>query len=346
MKGRYSGSHMTIYGSVLPGAAGIARSAALTESLTERARYKIKVYDWWREHDRNTSLTARHFGFSRMTLYRWLQRFQKQGIIGFNEYSRRPKHTRTPITPWSTVKRTVELRCQYPAWSKHKITALLKREGIIVSTSTIGRILKRKGLIDRKKSAKRKRAALHPKTRFPRGLCISKPGDMIQIDTKYIMLPGGRKYYQFTAIDVLSKQRVLRVYSSQSSRNGALFLKECLASFPFQVKAIQTDNGAPFLKEFERLCTELDLPHYFTYPRSPKQNSYVEISHGADEREFYQQGNTHILLPAMQREIQKWQDIWNTIRPHEALGQLTPQEYLLKLQTNTLPTRNVIVLQT
>lgn len=169
---------------------------------------------------------------------------------------------------------------------------------------------------------------------------------MVQIDTKYIMLPGGRKYYQFTAIDVLSKQRVLRVYSSQSSKNGALFLKECLASFPFQVKAIQTDNGSPFLKEFEKLCKELHLPHYFIYPRSPKQNSYVEISHGADEREFYQQGNTYILLPVMQREIQKWQDIWNTIRPHEALGQITPQEYLLKLQTNTLPTRNVIVLQT
>lgn len=337
---------MTIYGSVLPGAAGIAGSAIMTESLTARARYKVKVYDWWRAHGENASLTARHFGLGRMTLYRWLQRFQRQGIIGFNEYSRRPKNVRKPTISWNTVRRTMEFRHQYPAWSKHKIRVLLKREGIIVSTSTVGRILKRKGLIDKKKSAKRKKAALHPRVRFPRGLRISEPGDMVQIDTKYIMLPGGRKYYQFTAIDVLSKQRVLRVYSSQSSRNGALFLKECLASFPFQIKAIQTDNGSPFLKEFERACEQKKLPHYFIYPRSPKQNSYVEISHGADEREFYQQGNTHILLPVMQREIQKWQDIWNTIRPHEALGQLTPQEYLLKLQTNTLPTRNVIVLQT
>lgn len=337
---------MTIYGSILPGVTSIARSSFLTDSLTERARCKIKIYDWWKAHEKNSSLTARHFGIGRMTLYRWLQRFTKQGITGFNEYSRRPKNLRKPTTSWNVVKRTVELRNQYPAWSKHKIKVLLGREGIRVSTSTVGRILKRKRLINPKASKKRRKAALRPRARFPRGLRISEAGDMIQIDTKYIMLPGGRKYYQFTAIDVLSKRRVLRVYPSQSSRNGALFLKECLAFFPFLVKAVQTDNGAPFLKDFDRLCKELGLLHYFIHPRTPKENTYVEISHGADEREFYQQGNVYSLLPVMQRKIQEWENVWNTVRPHEALGQLTPEEYLAKLQTNKLPTRNVIVLQT
>ena len=337
---------MTIYGSILPGAAFLARSSFLTDSLTERAKHKIKIYDWWRAHGKNRSLTARHFGIGRMTLYRWLQRFSKHGITGFNERSKRPKNLRKPTTPWLVVQRTVELRNQYPAWSKHKIRVLLKREGIVVSTSTVGRILKRKGLIDKRKSRRRRNAALRPKARFPRGLRISEAGDMVQMDTKYIMLPGGRKYYQFTAIDVLSKQRVLRVYPSQSSRNGALFLKECLASFPFAVKAVQTDNGAPFLKEFDKLCKELGMLHYFIHPKTPKENTYVEISHGADEREFYQQGNVYSLLPVMQRKIMQWERVWNTIRPHEALGQLTPEEYLAKIQTSTLPTRNVIVLQT
>jgi transposase InsO family protein len=336
---------MTIYGSVLPGARSIALGSWKTDHLTEQARYRIKVYDWWKDHGKNSSLTARHFGIGRVTLYRWLCRFRKQGITGFNEYSRRPKHVRKPTTPWNVVKRTVELRQQYPAWSKHKIRVLLKREGIIVSTSTVGRILKRTGLINPKASKRRKKAALCPRARFPRGLRIHEPGDMIQMDTKYIMLPGGRRYYQFTTIDVLSKRRVLRVYPSQSSRNGALFLQECLSAFPFPVKAVQTDNGAPFLKEFEKLCKELGLPHYFIYPRCPKENTYVEISHGADEREFYQQGNTYSLLPVMQRKIREWEHIWNTVRPHEALGQLTPEEYLTKPQTSVLPTRDVIILQ-
>jgi putative transposase len=337
---------MTIYGSVLPKARSIALGAWRTERLTQQAKRRVKVFDWWKAHGKNASLAARHFGLSRMTLHRWFKRFKKQGITGFNEHSRRPKNVRNPTTPWSVVVRTVELRRRYPAWSKHKIRALLLREGILVSVSTVGRILKRKGFINKKASKKRRKAALRPKARFPKGLSISCPGDMVQLDTKHIMLPGGRKYYQFTAIDVLTKQRVLRVYASQSSRNGRKFLEECLRSFPFQVKAVQTDNGAPFLKEFDKRCKELGLPHYFTYPRSPKQNTYVEISHGADEREFYQQGNAYSLLPVMQRKIKEWEDVWNTIRPHESLNQLTPQEYLAKLQTSVLPTRNVIILQT
>jgi len=346
MKGKYNGRHMTIYGTILSGARTIAWSSALTDKLTEKAKQRIKILDWHKSHGENCSLTARHFGIGRMTLHRWLERFKKLGVIGLNEQSRKPKQCRRPTTSWPVMARIVELRKKYPAWSKHKLASILKREGLVASASTVGRILKRKGLIDKKISKKKRRSALHPKARFPKGLRINCEGQMIQMDTKYIMLAGGHKFYQFTAIDVLGKRRVLRVYSSQSSRNGALFLKECIASFPFPVLAIQTDNGAPFQKEFDKLCKELNLPHYFTYPRSPKQNTYVEISHGADEREFYQQGNVCSILSEMQKSIIEWENVWNNFRPHEALGQLTPNEYSNKLKICGLPTKNVIVLQT
>lgn len=336
---------MTIYATLLPGARSIAWSSALTDKLTEQAKQRMKILDWHKTHGKNASLTARHFGIGRMTLFRWQKRFQKFGLLGLNESSRKPKRTRKPTTSWPIVARILELRKQYPAWSKHKLAAILKREGLMVSESTVGRILKRKGLIDKKISQKKRRSALHPRLRFPKGFRIHCEGQMVQMDTKYIMLAGGRKFYQFTAIDVLSKQRVLRVYSSQSSRNGALFLKECFASFPFGILAVQTDNGAPFLKEFDALCKKLNLPHYFIYPRHPKENTYVEISHEADEREFYQNGKASSLLPVMRQNMREWQDIWNTFRPHEALGQITPVEFSQKITLQGLPTKNVIVLQ-
>jgi putative transposase len=336
---------MTIYGTLLPGARAIARSSALTDKLTEQAKQRIKILDWHKAYGKNSSLTARHFGIGRMTLFRWQKRVEKFGLLGLNESSRKPKHSRTPVTPWPVVARIVELRKQYPAWSKHKLAAIMKREGLPCSASTTGRILKRRGLIDKKVSKKKRKSALSPRMRFPKGLRIYCEGQMIQIDTKYIMLVGGRKFYQFTAIDVLSKQRVLRVYASQSSRNGALFLKECLASFPFPILNVQTDNGAPFLKEFDALCKKLNLPHYFIYPRHPKENTYVEISHGADEREFYQNGKVSSLLPVMQANMQEWQDVWNTFRPHEALGQITPAEFSQRIKLQGLPTKQVVILQ-
>ena len=146
MKGRYSGRPMTIYGTILPGAVSIARSSFLTDKLTEQAKQRIKVFDWHKAHGNNSSLTARHFGIGRMTLFRWQKRIDKLGLLGLNESSRKPKRLRLPITPWSIVARIVALRKQYPAWSKHKLAAILKREGLVVSESTVGRILKRKGM--------------------------------------------------------------------------------------------------------------------------------------------------------------------------------------------------------
>ncbi len=344
MKGRY-GSRMTIYGSILPGAALVAR----LPSASPKAKHRLRTVDWHQKHGQNLSLTARRFGIQRLTLRRWIKRARLAGVTGLNDRSRRPKHFRQPATPWETVRDIVELRKQYPAWSKYKLRVLLTDQGVLVSASTIGRILKKKGLINHKASQKRRKAALHPRTRFPRGLKISNPGDLIQMDTKYIMLANGYKLYQFTAIDVLTKIRVLRVYQSQSSRNGKHFLQTCLKQFPFTIRAVQTDNGAPFLKEFDRFCKQISLVHYFIYPRSPKQNTYVEISHGADQREFYEQGNkvvSYDQYPLMQTRILGWQKVWNEVRPHQALNYLTPRSYLKKWQTGRLPTKDVITLQT
>lgn len=343
--GRYASGRMTTYGYVLPQAALVARSALKAGNLTKRARVKLKILDWHRQHGKNLSLTARRFGIQRLTLRTWVKKIQQFGPAGLNDRSHRPKRLRQPTTSWEIMMKVVALRKQYPAWSKYKIAVLLKAQGIQASASTVGRILKRRGLVHHKVSAKRRAAALHPKARFPRGLRISGPGDLIQIDTKYLV-NSEKKLFQFTAIDVLTKLRVLRIFSSQSSRNGATFLEICLKEFLFPIRAVQTDNGAPFLKEFEKLCREKQLTHYFIYPRTPKQNTYVENSHGSDEREFYRQGKLCADETLMQKRILEWQGVWNKVRPHEALNYLTPMQYFQKWQTSRLPTKDTITLQT
>ncbi len=78
--------------------------------------------------------------------------------------------------------------------------------------------------------------------------------------------------------------------------------------------------------------------------RQLQQNSYVEISHGANEREFCRQGNVCSSLAVMQQKIIKWAEIWNYFRPHQALSQLTPAEYSARLKIKGLPTRDIIIL--
>lgn len=337
---------MTIYGTVLPGAVGIARSAFLAGNLSAKAKGRLKVLDWHRTHGENISLTARRFGVHRRLLRNWRDRLKRMGPRGLEDLSKRPRRVRRPTTSPETTLAIVALRKIHPAWSKHKIVVLLKKNGVIVSASTVGRVLKRRGLIDVKKSMRRKRAALHPRMRFPRGMKISSPGDMVQMDTKHVMLPGGKRHYQFTAIDVLTKRRILELYPSESSKNGKAFLMLCLKQFPFPVKAVQTDNGSPFLKKFMEACEEIVLPHYLTHPRTPKENTYVEISHGCDKREFYAQGNIFINFNVMKAKLKQWEKVWNEVRPHQALNYLTPNEYYEKWEHDRLPTKDVITLQT
>ena len=149
--------------------------------------------------------------------------------------------------------------------------------------------------------------------------------------------------YQFTAIDVLTKLRVLYIHPSPSSRNGAAFLIQCLRQFPFAIKAVQTDNGGEFLGSFQKLCEQKELPQFFIHPRQAQENSYVERSHGTDEREFYQRGNLRQTLPSMRRRINKWwETIYNEVKPHEAIN----MQYLDSWQAGRMLTKDVITLQT
>jgi len=125
MKGRYTGRSMTTYGTIIPGAAAIARLALRMDNISERAKEKLKIIDWHNKHGNNISLTGRHFGVQRSTLRIWLKKVKQQGPAGLNDISHRPKHLRCPTTKWEIVAAVVNLRKQYPAWSKHKLQIIL-----------------------------------------------------------------------------------------------------------------------------------------------------------------------------------------------------------------------------
>jgi len=338
---------MTVYGYILPGAISIVRLASRTMGLSKKAGNRLKILDWHRSHGNNISLTCRHFGIQRRILREWIKRFKLLGAVGLNDRSRRPKRVRQPTTTREIESDIITVRKEHPCWSKYKIYAhIKKKKAMTISVSTVGRILKRRGLIDKKISAKKSKAALSPKKRYPRDLMIKEAGNLVQIDTKYVTGIGGKKVYQWTAIDVLTKQRVLWASTRLSSRQGKEFLKICRQEFQFEVRAIQTDNGREFLKEFAAYSKQEGITHYFIEPHSPKQNSYVERSHRTDDDEFYSQGNTFFNLKSFLPRLKKWQEEYNTIRPHQSLNYLTPYEYFQKCNAQKIQTKDIIHLQT
>ena len=302
-------------------------------SLSPAARRRLKWIDFYHAHNHNARLTCRHFAISTRTFYKWLHRFNPRDLSSLEDQSRRPKRIRSSPLPQETIAKVIALRKQFPAWSKYKIAVLLKQQHhISLSPSTIGRIIKKHNLFPPKPRKKYLRRLKRKRERPPRALYKASPGSLVQMDTKHLRFSDGTKVYQFTAIDTCTRTRVLRAYSTASSKSAQRFLDEVRRALPFPIQNINTDNGSEFLGFFDQACTG-KTPHFFSYPHSPKQNAILERSHKTDDDEFY-----HLLeeepenTEDLNQNLQRWERVYNTLRPHASLGYLTPASYLAKLK--------------
>jgi len=332
---------MQVYGSILPGAATLARllpqlaaEGRAEVTLSRGAQCRLKVICWHENHGRNVTRTADHFGYSRPTIYAWLKRYKRAGPKGLEDRSRRPHNLRKAT--WSTdlERRVLALREQYPRWGKDKLVVLLRREGLVVSTSMAGRILKHlkdtgqliEPLPERRKSRK------HPPRpyaiRKPKGYLAKEPGDLVEVDTVDLRPLPGVILKHFTARDVVSRWDVLGVYTRATANCAAQFLEAILARSPNPVKAIQVDGGSEFKADFEALCQARGIPIFVLPPRSPKLNGCVERANRTHREEFYEVYDLEWTVSGLRPDLLRWERIYNAVRPHQALGYLTPEQYI------------------
>lgn len=171
----------------------------------------------------------------------------------------------------------------------------------------------------------------------------------MEIDIKYV--PGrikGKRYYQFTAIDCASRWRHLKIYDQQSNITAIDFLNELIKIFPYEIKAIKTDNGSMFtnrytgylksidpmnprLHPFDIECQKHNIIHYLIDPGKPQQNCYVESSHRTDQMLFYDRSKFKS-ANQLKYETKLWNMYYNDLE-HCGLDGLTPNEALrLKVQ--------------
>ena len=296
--------------------------------LSPEAKRRLAWIDFYSAHDRNARLTCRHFAISPRTFYKWLRRFNPRDLASLEDRSRKPHRLRSSPLPQATVEKVVALRREFPAWSKYKLAVLLKsRHGLTLAPSTLGRIISRYNLFLPKTRKKHLRRLNRQRQRAPQTLYQAAPGSLLQLDTKHLRFSDGAKVYQFTAVDTCTRLRVLRAYSTASSKSAERFLAEVKAAFPFPLLNLNTDNGSEFLGFFDQACAN-SLPHFFSYPHCPKHNGLIERSHKADDDEFY-----HLLedepqtVAELDQKLREWERTYNTIRPHAALGYLTPDSY-------------------
>jgi transposase InsO family protein len=77
-------------------------------------------------------------------------------------------------------------------------------------------------------------------------------------------------------------------------------------------------------------CRDRGVRLFVLPPRSLKLNGHVERSNRTHKEEFYYRLTSATSLAQISKLLRRWQDVHNTYRPHQALGQITPQAFLKK----------------
>lgn len=339
MKGRYTSVHMSIYGGVIPHG---RRVAQLGVTLSPAARQRLRWFDYYEAHGRNARLTCRHFGISPQTFYGWRRRYHPGHLQTLESAFRRPRRVRQPTASPALVEAVLALRQQYPRWGKDKLVVLLRKQGRNVSTSMVGRILKRlkdRGVLVepvRGRLVGSRRPWRRPYAmRKPKEYLVQTPGDLVQVDTLDVRPVADVMIKHFGGRDVISRWDVMEAHLRATSRTAETFLDALTTRMPFPVKAIQVDGGSEYAGDFEVACQRRGIRLFTLPPRSPKLNGHVERAHRTHREEFYEVTDVVWTVAELNRALHTWEQTYNTVRPHQALGYLTPLEFLTRWLTDS-----------
>jgi len=314
---------------------GVNRLIRHTADISKEAKKRLKWFDYYQANGRNARLTCRHFDISPDTFYHWKKRYNPHNLKTLEDYTHRPHHVRRPTWSIEMAEAVLRLREEYPRWGKEKLAILLQREGICLSVSMIGRILKNlkdRGILKEPRSnfiSARKRQKKRPYAiRKPKDYIAKNPGDIVEVDTLDIRPLPGIILKQFTARDIVSRWDVIKASSTATASAAKHFIDTLLQRMPFPIKSIQVDGGSEFQDTFEETCKQYGINLFVLPPRSPKLNGHVERAQRTHTEEFYEITNSSFELSELNQQLQQWEIIYNTIRPHQSLHYLTPKQFL------------------
>jgi transposase InsO family protein len=266
----------------------------------------------------NVRELCRRFGISPGTGYKWLERARCGEPL--EDRSRRPLHS--PSRSSQAVEReVVALRQAHPAWGARKLAKRLQVLGVEVpAASTVHAILARHGLISAQASE-----AAHTWQRFEH----AQPNDLWQMDFKGHVALDRERCHPLTILDDHSRYAVC-LQACADERELTVKARLIAAFQRYGLPARMTmDNGSPWGDDSQSY-TRLEVWLMRHGIRVSHSRPYHPQTQGKDER-FHRSLNAEVLqgppfadLGRAQSAFDRWRWIYNTERPHQALGMEVP----------------------
>jgi transposase InsO family protein len=282
-----------------------------------------------REPGVNFSALCAEYGVARKTGYKWLKRYQSEGLGGLEDESRRPNRSPLEVSG-DIVADVVEFRLAHAQWGPTKLAELVRtrRGPESCSARTVARILVRVGLARRTVRRRRQGSAIAA----PRP-AHDRPNQLWTVDFKGWWLSQNRERCEpLTVRDAYSRYVLGIVVLGSTSQGPVIEAFKGLFEKYGMPEAILVDNGTPWIQPGSKLgLTQLSawwlalgIEVFRSRPATPSDNGGHERMHRdmATELEAFRALNRK----AQQEACDRWRHDFNHVRPHEALGLKTPAQ--------------------
>ena len=282
---------------------------------------------------------AESAGVSRMTVYKWLRRYEGEGLTGLEDKTSRPK--RSPHqTSAEQVAAVLELR-RRRRWGPHRIGPALG-----MPHSTVYSVLRREGesrLTDGDR-------ATGVRIRYVR----ERPGELLHIDTKKLgRIPsggghallgdkarvrrGGGWEYLHIAIDDCSRVAFAELRPAEDGPQCSQFLLAAAAYFGshgVHIERVMTDNAWAYThhRSYQAALTQLNAKHKLIPIRRPQVNGKAEAFIKTSLREWAYE-RLYLTNEERLEALPIWLDYYNNHRTHTELKDRPPMSVLV----NNLP---------
>lgn len=272
------------------------------------------------------SEAARRFGVSRKTVYKWLDRYKREGPGALEDRDPVAERIRHKL-PAEVVARVLAIRKEHPTWGPKKIRSCLSEHCFwrVPAASSIGALLNQYGLVTAARRRKRTPPSvlpLHPTTAPNETWCVDFKG--------HFTLKNGARCYPLTLSDHQTRY-LLRCEAMD--KTGEEYVRPHFerAFQEFGVpERIRSDNGPPFatkalggLSQLSIWWIKLGIAPERIEPGKPQQNGRHERMHRTLAQEIRPQKD----FAEQQLALDRFRHVFNELRPHEALGQKPPGKF-------------------
>ena len=225
--------------------------------------------------------------------------------------------------------RIKELAKTYVRYGYKRIHVLLLREGWDVNHKRVYRIYGDEQLSLRVK--KRKKRPSHGRVPLA---APSRPNERWTMDFVADRFEDGKRFRALTVLDMYTRESLAIVPGVSLTGEKVVRCLDRLRKLRGVPKSVQVDNGSEFYsKAMDAWAHRYGVQLEFTRPGKPTDNGHIESFNGKLRDECLNV-NLFYTIEDTRRILDDWRRMYNEIRPHRALGNVTPSEFAKAVNRN------------